>query len=199
VKQEKPNGHVVDRKRLPTAFPTHKHEPAFWEALGRAVGTFGFLEETLLKAIFAITATTPYEADKIDAAYAAWVPTLKRSLSDPLGGLIDTYAKAVKNHRGMSVDNFAELVIDLRAACKIRNAICHGSWHSPNAEGLSIPFYINKQREKFETPIGVVFLEQLRNSAASLACSVVDTVTHMGWQFPSSSGPGKVIWPTAEH
>lgn len=41
----------ADRKRyfvaeedLPKDFPTHRHEPVFWEVLGRTVATFGFLE-----------------------------------------------------------------------------------------------------------------------------------------------------------
>lgn len=25
--------------------------------------------------------------------------------------------------------------------------------------------------------------------------TVINVVTHMGWQFPGSSGPGKPIWP----
>ncbi|MCI0466534.1 MAG: hypothetical protein L0Y57_05950, partial [Beijerinckiaceae bacterium] len=42
----------LDCDKLPAQFPTHLHPPAFWEALGRVVATFGFLEETLGKAIF---------------------------------------------------------------------------------------------------------------------------------------------------
>ena len=95
MKQEETAGHVIDRAGLPAHYPTHAHEPAFWEAFGRAVATFGFLEEVLLKAIFAITATTRYEEEKIEVAYKAWVPTLTRSLSDPLRNLIDTFGKAV--------------------------------------------------------------------------------------------------------
>ncbi len=36
---------VVDLDGLPDQFPTHEHEGAFRESLGRAVATFGFLEE----------------------------------------------------------------------------------------------------------------------------------------------------------
>jgi hypothetical protein len=46
---------MVAFDKLPPSFPTQAHAPAFWEALGRAVATFGFLEETLGKAIFAFT------------------------------------------------------------------------------------------------------------------------------------------------
>ena len=42
-------GFDVDLDRLPANFPTHRHEAEFWEALGRGVATFGFLEEVLGK------------------------------------------------------------------------------------------------------------------------------------------------------
>lgn len=197
MNSEKTTGYVVQRSDLTDNFPTHVHPPAFWEALGRAVGAFGFLEETLLKAIFAVTATTPYKDSDIAAAYEAWVPRLTRSLSDPLGGLIDTYGKAVRDHPGLNIENFDSLLDDLREASKIRNAICHGSWDTPNSDGLSVPFFVNKQGEVFDTPIGVDFLAQLRRATTDLICSVIDTVTHMGWQFPSSNGPGRVVWQSA--
>ena len=197
MKKEEASGYVVHRAGLPENFPTHAHSPAFWEALGRAVGAFGFLEETLLKAIFAVTATTPYKDDEIEAAYEAWVPKLTRSLSDPLGSLIDTYGKPVREHLGLNIKSFESLLDDLREACKTRNAICHGSWSKPDSEGLSVPFFVNKRGELFDTPIGVGFLEQLRKATTDLACSVIDTVTHRGWQFPSSNGPGRAVWQRA--
>ncbi len=190
-------GYVINRAGLPALYPTHAHAPEFWEALGRAVATFGFLEEVLLKAIFAITATTPYEEDKIGAAYEAWVPTLTRSLSDPLGNLIDTYGKAARNHTNANINGFDDLLEDLRKSCKIRNAICHGSGGTQDSAGLSVPFYANRQGEIFDTPIGIAFLTRLRAATTDLACAVIDTVTHMGWQFPSSNGPGRVVWQKA--
>ncbi len=75
--------HVVNPSLLPAQFPTHLHDAAFWEALGRAVATLGFLEETLGKAIFALTATREYSPEEIDDAFAKWLPTLERALYDP--------------------------------------------------------------------------------------------------------------------
>jgi hypothetical protein len=77
-------GHVVSRDRLPADFPTHLHRAQFWEKLGRAVATFGFLEETLAKAIFAFTATRRIPEDQSEAEYEKWLPTLERALTDPL-------------------------------------------------------------------------------------------------------------------
>lgn len=188
--------HTINRAALPALYPTNRHEPIFWEALGRAVAAFGFLEEVLLRAIFAISATTPYEDDEFEAAYEAWVQMLTRSVSDPLGNLIDTFGKTIKKNTGIQVSNFDDLVEDLRKACKLRNAICHGSWRPPDSEGLSIPFYVNKQGEIFDTPMGVAQLAQVRTATSDLACAVIETVTFAGWQFPGSTGPGHEIWPS---
>ena len=194
MKDTEVKGYIVNQARLPAGYPTHDHDPSFWEALGRAMATFGFLEEVLLKAIFALTVTTPYEESELDAAYAAWLPRITRSLSDPLGSLIDTYGKAAREHSNARIEGVDELLADLRAACKTRNAICHGSWHAPDEVGRSIPFYVNKQGEKFETAVDCAFLHQLQKAVAGLACEVINTVTHMGWQFPSSDGPGRAVW-----
>jgi hypothetical protein len=187
-------GHAVNRNALPDRFPTHKHDPVFWEVLGRAVATFGFLEDTLSKAIFAVTATTHYEEEQIEGAYKAWLSTLERALVDPLCNLIDVYEKAVRKNTKATVENFDELLKDLRDASKIRNVICHGSWGLPDSRGATVPFFVNKQREVFNTPVDTSFLSQLQRSTTTLACAVINTVTHMGWQFPGSNGPGEEIW-----
>lgn len=191
---DEPRRHVVDVNRLPVGFPTHRHSSDFWQALGRAVATFGFLEETLGKAIFSFTAMRSYPDDQIQEAYRGWLKTLERALSDPLGNLIDSYRKAVRDHGDASIENLNELIADLRAAAVVRNVICHGSWGMPDDAGRSLPLFVNKRIEKFEAPIDPAYLEQLQRHTAELACAVINTVTHMGWQFPGSSGPGDPIF-----
>lgn len=68
---DEPRRHVVAVDKLPLGFPTHRHSSDFWQALGRAVATFGFLEETLGKAIFSFTAMRSYPDDQIEEAYRA--------------------------------------------------------------------------------------------------------------------------------
>jgi hypothetical protein len=91
-------GSIINTDALPDKFPTHMHESRFWESLGRAVATFGFLEEVLGKAIFAFTATRHYNESEVQQAYEGWLAKLERALSDPLGNLIETYGKAVREH-----------------------------------------------------------------------------------------------------
>ena len=156
---------VVDLKKLRPLFPTHGHSPIFWENLGRTIATFGFLEEVLGKAIFSFTATTLHEESEIDAAYQKWLPTLERAITDPLGHLIDAYGKAVRNNSAATIENLdlEKLLGELREASVIRNILCHGSWSLPDKDGKSLPFFVNKQKMKWNTPIGT----QLGTNAAS--------------------------------
>lgn len=187
-------GHLIQRDAIPLGFPTHRHMPEFWEYLGRTVGTFAFLEDILCKAIFSLSATTQHREDQIEEAYRAWLTTLERALADPLGNLIDVYGKVLSSNQSANLENPDQLIADLRSAAVLRNVICHGSWAPPDPNGATVPSFVNKKGEVFQTPIDVSFLVQLQKSAADLACAVIDTVTHMGWQFPGSNGPGEKIW-----
>lgn len=117
------SSYIINKQALPENFPTHRHDPAFFECLGRAVATFGFLEETLTKAIFSFSATRPYKSNEINKAYEKWLPMLERTLSDPLGNLIQTYGKCVRDHPSATITNLGELIKDLEDASKLRNVI----------------------------------------------------------------------------
>lgn len=185
---------IVDAAELPERYPTHKHAPEFWEALGRAVATFGFLEEVLGKAIYSFTATRQAPDQELEVQYKKWLLALEHALYDSLGGLIDAYGNAVRKNTNATISNLDDLLGDLREAAAYRNVLCHGSWRLPDELGRSLPFFVNGRKEIFETPIDAAFLEQLRKHVAELTCSVINTVTHMGWKFPGSNGPGKAIW-----
>jgi hypothetical protein len=191
---QEPKRYIVDSRNLPENFPTHRHAEKFWIALGRTVATFGFLEEVLGKAIFSFTGTREVPEDQIQAEYEKWLPKLQRALSDPLGGLIDSYGKAVRDNKAATITNLDSLLEDLRKAAELRNVICHGSWRLPDKDGRSVPLFVDKKNRIFETPIDIAYLLQLRQHVVKLICDVMNTVTHMGWQFPGSSGPGKPIF-----
>jgi hypothetical protein len=186
-------GFAVDIDRLPENYPTHGHEAEFWEGLGRAVATFGFLEEVLGKAIFAFTATRQIPPDQIEIEYEKWLPTLERALVDPLGNLIYTYGSTARKHQN-APPYLDDLLKNLREAAVWRNTICHGSWRVPDKQGRSLPLYVDKKRGAFETPVDTAALRQLQRHVAELACAVVNTVTQIGYQFPGSKGPGKPVF-----
>lgn len=186
--------YCLDRSSMPSKWPTNRHPPEFWEQLGRTVATYGFLEEVLRKAIFAYTGTRQYAPGEIDEAYAAWLPTLEHALSDTLKPLVETYGKAVRENIRNTTENVGKLIEEIKKAAEIRNVICHGSWRMPDAEGRSVPLFVNKNKEVFITPIDIAFLHQVQCEVAQLACDVIDTVIQMGFQFPGSTGPGNPVW-----
>jgi hypothetical protein len=185
---------IIDWKSLPQGFPTHAHDAQFWEHLGRTIATYGFLEEVLGKAVFAFTGTTQYSEEAVAEALEKWLPKLENALHQTLNPLIDVYVKSVKDHQSATLENLADLENDLRKAATMRNVLCHGSWRKPNAEGGSVPFFVNKQMMVFDTEVDIAFLQQTQTHVAELACAVINSVTHMGWQFPGGAGLGKPIW-----
>ena len=187
---------LVKVEGLPDDWPTHSHNPEFWVELGRTIATYGFLEETLGKAIFALTATKEYSDDAVAEALEKWLPKLKGALSNTLGHLIDVYAKSVREHQSGKIENFDELEENLREAAQLRNVLCHGSWRRPDENGASVPFFVNRQMEVFASAVDVPCLKQTRKAVVELICAVVNTVSHMGYQFPGTAGPGKQIWPS---
>lgn len=189
-----PKRYVLDTNALPPMFPTHRHDPAFWEYLGRTVATFGFLEEMLGKAIFAFSGTKPVQEEEAQVACENWINKLELALTDQLWNLIEAYGKAVREHPEAKKEKLVELLDELKEAAKIRNVLCHGSWSPPNSEGASVPFFVNRQLEKFDTAIDARFLLQVQKHVTELICDVINSVTIMGYQFPGSSGPGITIW-----
>jgi hypothetical protein len=188
-----PKRAVINQEQLPMLFPTHRHTAAFWEQLGRTIATFSFLEEVLGKAIFAFTATHAYGDNEVDEAYKRWLPRLEKALTDTLLPLAESYGKAVQEHPNATIVNVSELVDDIKSATAIRNVLCHGSWRSPSDDGASVPLFVNKKKEIFELAIDTEYLEKVRRHVVELACAVINSVTHMGLQFPGGTGPGRPI------
>ena len=184
----------VSRANLPQSFPTDHLPREFWENLGRAVATFGYLEKVLGKAIFVFIGTrhhnTPEELEsQLDILYNK----LEIALTGQLGTLIDNYESAVKSHQENPINNLEDLLHDLRKAAKLRNVICHGSWGYPDSNGASLPYFVNKKKEKAITPMSSDDLAKAQLHVAGLACAVVNNVTVMGFQFPGLSGPGRPL------
>lgn len=176
----------IDRGGLPDSFPTHRHSSELWEGLGRAVATYGFLEEVLGRAIFAVTATKSVSEADAETEVTKWMTTLERALDDPLGKLIDSYEKVlgVRPEAAVAIQEADLSFAALREANVIRNALCHGSWHSPDVEGQSELRYVDKRRGVFETRVDLLFLQQTRVAVVELICDVMDSVTLQGLNFP---------------
>lgn len=53
---------------------------------------------------------------------------------------------------------------------------------------------MNRKKLIFDSAIDCAYLNQVQAHAQELICEVVNTVTHMGWQFPSSNGSGEPVF-----
>lgn len=103
-------------------------------------------------------------------------------------------ARPCCQHPDATLTNLQDLLDDLRKAAELRNVLCRTSWRVPDAAGRSIPHYVDRKHRVFETPIDVAYLDQVRRHVVELTCAVINSVSHMGWQFPGSQSPGKQIW-----
>ncbi len=190
--------YTIDKASLPPKCPTDQHSPAFWESLGRAVATFGFLERTLKQAIFALTGTTPAPEEEAvrEGALEEWGDTLQKVLVMTLSPLVDQFQKAAKVHPDAKKGHAAELAELLRKAARIRNVLCHGAWDPPDASGASRAFYFTgkgDQQVAFDTLVTIAWIDQVQVHTLELACEVVNSVQLAGYQFPGASGPGRPL------
>lgn len=193
--EEETGGTIIDRESLPADYPTHAHSAQFWEELGRTVAAFGFLEEMLGKAIFALTGMKEFDPESDPDAFEEWIKRLEKALTDQLGGLIHAYEEALSENDHTKELDYSDLIKTLRDAKDIRNVLCHGSWGKPDDQGMSLPKFVNRKLAVFETPINAEFLQETRKAVVDLICDVLDSVTSLGFQFPGSDGPGQVLWP----
>ena len=176
---------------FPSHWPTHRHMRKFWESLGRVVATYGFLEEVLVKAIGVLEASLSSHAKGPEE----WLSIMEKILPQSLKQLADRYGQALRFHHKRYIEDsyLDKLVSNIKKAAETRNVICHASWSSPDEEGCSKPFFVDREMRKFDTPIDFSYLEQVQIHVAELAVAIINTVTVMGYQFPGSGGPGKPI------
>jgi hypothetical protein len=190
-----PNCYVIDRDKLDPDFPTQFQPSELWEELGRTVASFGFLEEMLGKAIYALTGTKEFDPAGDPEAFNNWIKTLEKALTDQLGALITRYAQALSENQRTKGNDYSNQIAGLKQAKDIRNALCHGSWGKPDDVGHTVPKFVNWKLEIFETPVDPKFLRQTRAALRHMICDVLDSVTSVGYQFPGSDSPGDQLWP----
>lgn len=193
--EKQQRSYFIDRAKLPPDYPTHAHAPHFWEELGRTVAAFGFLEEMLSKAIFALTGMKEFDPDGDPDAFAEWITTLEKTITGQLGALIGTYGKALADNNLTKDNDYTGLITGLSMAKDIRNVLCHCSWGIPDDQGQTVPRFVNRKLQVFETPVDTQFLQTTRKAVMGMTCDVLDSVTSLGVQFPGSESPGQQLWP----
>jgi hypothetical protein len=180
-------------------FPTHTHSSEFCEWLGRAVMTFGFLEEILKRSIFLYEYTNKYPENYSQSEFENYLEKLNNDmesmLSSTLGGrsgLIQRYKKCFEQRIDLTTPE--EIIKDLdKYKEEWRNVLGHGSWGLPDEEGSSIPFFFKRGdkvkpgAKKFETPININDLKKVQLDIAQLAMYIANLASQQtGYKFPGA-------------
>lgn len=172
---------------MPNFCPTHGHEPVFWEELGRAVATFGFLEDVLRRAIIVLRTTHQYLDDGTGSKMSKQLRKLERSFSDSFLHLVENYENTISSHKDSTIYQLDDLVEDLKSLSVRRNVLCHGSWRKQNKNGASLPLFVDREMELFCTPIDVYWLRRIQVITSNVAYAVINSVAHMGLPFPGNA------------
>ena len=183
----------VDRNKLPTEWPTHRGTPAFWEELGRTVAAFGFLEDTLARACFALTATREYaNIGEVEAAFPKWRTKLERSLTDTLASLTSKIAEAFENDDRVPADVGSGIVRRLHELAVWRNALCHGAWVRFDGDGAAWLRYFRRTSdgpEALDRSLSSEEIASIRAGAVDVTIRLVDVVAHTDVRFPGTTPP----------
>ena len=108
--------------------PQHASE-GLWEEVGRAVATFGTLEDTLPRALYVITGHQEVEeGEAADRQFNEWCKKLISHMSDTLGGLAHELETAWNERDGVLHPENKEIVDGITALAKERNRLCHKAW-----------------------------------------------------------------------
>lgn len=183
----------VDRSKLPAEWPTHRGTPAFWEELGRAVAAFGFLEDTLARAYFGLTATREYASiGEAEAAFPKWRTNLERSLTDTLASLSSKVGEAFENDDRVPADVGSDIVRRLHELAVWRNALCHGAWVRFDADGSAGLRYFRRTRdgpEALDCSLSSEEIANIRAGTVDVTICLVDAVACTGVRFPGTTRP----------
>ena len=177
----------------PEDWPTQKAEPAFWEELGRAVATFGFLEDQIPRFLLALEGSRDakeYTEDEVEK----WVGSLERSLSDPLGPLVRRVKRAVERDARIAEENGVEFIGRLQKLSEWRNALCHGAWVRFDRSGRAQLRHFSRRGKKevmqLCNELSKEDIAAIRSETVSVTHWLVQEIASIGVRFPGSELPG---------
>ena len=120
---------IAELKAVVEERPIQPASEALWEEVGRAVATFGTLEDVLARTLYVITGHQKVkEDDAPDEQVEEWCEKLISHMSDTLGGLAHVLGAAWNERDGVLHRGNKEIVDEITAVAKERNRLCHKAW-----------------------------------------------------------------------
>ncbi|MFD1881033.1 hypothetical protein [Paracoccus pacificus] len=168
----------------PDDWPTSALPDGFMAELGRTVATFGWLEDNLKRAIFALTATRPQERIT-DGMLRDWIRQMNDIADDSLSTLIDQFDAQMRGNPAAGAD--PQLIKDLRAQKDFRNLICHSAW-TEAGDGRFRPDFIDNRGDKYDGTLGVEDFIRMRAEVAKSGESVIAIIAATGVSLPGRTG-----------
>ena len=138
-------------------------------ALGHAVASFGFLEESLKRAIFSLT-RKGLGTDASDLALQAWLQRVEDIADDSLGTLIDSFLATA---RRAETPDLAPLAQELPRLRRLRNLLCHASWRPGGMPGGWHPTFVNTRGESYPGELTAQDVLQIRDRTLAAARRIV--------------------------
>ena len=89
-------------------------------------------------------------------------------LGEAIFVLTATRKYEAQENQDSTIKNIGEFVESIKKAATIRTVLCHTSWRVPDIEGKSLPLFVNRNKEIFETKIDVPFLRQVQITSDTL-------------------------------
>lgn len=159
---------------------THYTLPADFAAmLGQCVANFGWLEEVMKRAIYALDRARLAD-DLTEEELQTWLDHIGHLADDSMGTLIEQLDAAMRRHPGLQDRNrMTERLAEIRL---YRNLLCHASWRPTGDDGRWHPAFVSNKGKVQDQALSLADLDRIRAETAEIGALVLRIMRASGEQ-----------------